>query len=521
METTQPWNLIEEAFEIIDIQGVILNPTQPVLTYKSADDPAIAGDNEIPDDVWPDYTPPLPYLKNTTRNLQFNESQFIASPGAPIGTTTYVATPDDYTWAFMSEAINTMWPYDAADYEGLPAQSSYHAGNFVITPPPDVVKVTANYKGQNLRFWANENGVEPGSADAVPLDRYFVTDPWGNEYIMHASGQNDPSQVASAFEAAVLPEGWTKEVRQLSENLTLHPAEGADGTFHYVVIRDSADNSYHQITWSDTGSLAGQTESMPIWGGNDDNVLAGDVGGIWDDLIHGAGGDDTLVPGLGDDTIWGDADTDTVVLPGASTDYAWIDASDDRTYVAMTGFGYTKEIYHAEFLQFDNETVAIADFIDSTPRFTADPTAPKPPLPVAFRLRDPLTGSHVFTASLNEVDTFIDEGWEFESVPFRVNPPGNSAQDVYRLNHPTRSDFLLTTSETERDAAIEQGYVNEGVVFTAYDRPAPLGSDPVYRFFSPSGTDRLYTTSNLERLQVEAMGYQYEGIAFYADSFYD
>jgi hypothetical protein len=77
-----------------------------------------------------------------------------------------------------------------------------------------VVKVTANYKAQNIKFWANEGGVSPGTSGAVPLDCYFVTDQWGNEYIMHASGQLDQSQVAAAFEAAVPRPGWTKSTRQ-------------------------------------------------------------------------------------------------------------------------------------------------------------------------------------------------------------------------------------------------------------------------------------------------------------------
>ena len=133
-ESIQPWNLLEESFEIANIGGVSRDPTQPILVYISADDPNIPGDNEISEELWSDYTPPLPYIKNTTRNLQFNESQFLASPGAELGTTNYVTTSDGYTWAFMAEVINAMWPYNSADYSGLAAQNAYYAGNFAITP---------------------------------------------------------------------------------------------------------------------------------------------------------------------------------------------------------------------------------------------------------------------------------------------------------------------------------------------------------------------------------------------------
>ena len=47
-------------------------------------------DTGIPDEAWPSHEPTSPFIKNTTRNLQFNESHFIASPDAPDGVTTYV-----------------------------------------------------------------------------------------------------------------------------------------------------------------------------------------------------------------------------------------------------------------------------------------------------------------------------------------------------------------------------------------------------------------------------------------------
>ena len=147
----------------------------------------------------------------------------------------------------MSKAMNAMWPYAAADYSGLSATSTYYAGNLVTTPSAGVVKVTANFKAQDMKFWANEGGAAAGSEGAVAITRYFVTDQWGNEYVMHASGQTDQSQVAAAFDAAVLPAGWSKSSRILSEDLILNPAQGSDGSYHYLVFRDSADITYHQI----------------------------------------------------------------------------------------------------------------------------------------------------------------------------------------------------------------------------------------------------------------------------------
>jgi hypothetical protein len=351
------WNILEEAYEIIDISNVVSGaPEKPVATYKSA------GLNPIPDDLWTDYTPPLPLIKNTTRNLQFNESQFMASPGEPLGTTRYLVTPDGYTWAAMSEAINALWPYHPDDYNPPSNQNTYFAGNFEVSPPPGVVKVTANFKAQNMMFWANAGGVQSGTRGAISLDRYFVEDQWGNLYIMHASGERVQDDVPKAFEAAILPPGWKKWVRQLKQDLVLNPAQGADGSFHYLVIRDSADNTYHQIGWSPRGSLMAQIERMPIWGGEDDDWLAGDVGGMRDDVIHGAGGHDILVPGLGHDEIWGDAGIDTVVLSGRKSQWQIQARSDDWSYVELTGPAGVKKIYHCEFLQFDDGQLPIAAF---------------------------------------------------------------------------------------------------------------------------------------------------------------
>ena len=296
------WTVLEEAFEIIDGGTLVQDPSLPLKTYKSG------GTNPIPESVWnAGYDAPSPYIVNTTRNLQFNESWFLASPGEPDGTTSYITTSDGYTWAAMSMAINAMWPFSVADYAGSrpPITNPYAAGNLVTTPDEGVVKVTANFKGQRMKFYSHDP--ETGYA----LERYFVTDAWGNEYIMHASGQTDQSQVRAAFEAAVLPAGWTKRIATLTDDLILDPAESSDGYYHYLVFRDSADNSYHQVSWSGRGMLSAQVEGMPVWGGQDGNILTGND--RWDDEIHGAGGNDTISGGGGADTLVGDAGNDTLV----------------------------------------------------------------------------------------------------------------------------------------------------------------------------------------------------------------
>ena len=285
-QTTSGWLPISVAYEIINLQTVYTNPMLAVSTYKNG------GTNPMTGSVWdgpPAYAPPSPYVANTTRNLQFNEQIFICSPGEDPGITTYITTSDGYTWGAMSQAINAMWPFtpNTAPYESY--VNAYYAGNFVTTPAPGTVKVTVNYKAQDMKFYANESDVATGTAGAVPIARFVVTDQWGNKYIMHASDGTNPTEVESSFAAAVLPPGWSKQTVYLTEDLILQPATSPGNRYEYLLFRDSADNTYHQFYWDPQGiSLAAQTQGLPIWGGNNTNAIK--ITNSWDNLIYGASG---------------------------------------------------------------------------------------------------------------------------------------------------------------------------------------------------------------------------------------
>lgn len=294
IQAVSPWVPISVAYEIIYIGNALSNPKTFLQTYKSG------GTNPITtEDEFDAYIPPPDYTKNTPRYLQFNESVFLASPGEPVGTTTYITTegtPSGYTWGGMSNVINAMWPYDPSQYPSPPSNlGPFEAGNFTTTPPAGVVKVTSNYKAQYMKFYANENGVPPGTPGAVPILRFFILDPWGNEYIMQASAHDTPAEVQSAFEAAVLPEGFTKIQRYLEKDLILMPAIGPGNTFHYQILRDNENSTYHQNRWSSEGVTPAnmvQAVGMPIWGGlNNDHIK---IVQSFDYTIYGGGGVNTF-----------------------------------------------------------------------------------------------------------------------------------------------------------------------------------------------------------------------------------
>ncbi len=514
------WSNLEEAREIIDLATLLIDPSAPLATYKSADDPAVPGNSEISAEVWAaGYEPPSPYIANTTRNLQFNQSHFIASPDAPDGVTTYVTTSDGYSWAAMSKAISAMWPYTAADYSGLSATSTYYAGNLVTTPAAGVVKVTANYKAQDMKFWANEGGAAPGSAGAVAITRHFVTDEWGNEYIMHASGQTDQSQVAAAFAAAVLPAGWTKSSRTLTEDLILNPAQGSDGSYHYLVFRDSADNTYHQIGWSSRGSLSAQVDGMPIWGGQTSDVLAGDAAGVRDDVIHAAGGDDRIVAGAGNDTLHGDAGNDTLE-GGAGLDVAVFSGSrgqstvtiGERGTIVVAGPDGTDALSGVELLRFgDGETVSVFAALASEASGSV------------YRFYSGERQTHFYTASQPEAVAVMSslEAYQLEGIGFATpaaTEPG--ATEVYRFLNTASGGHFYTSSTAERAQVLAMAnYVEEGVAYFAFAEAAS-GRAAVHRFHNDRTGSHFYTANEAEYAAVLSgqPDLQYEGVAFYASA---
>jgi hypothetical protein len=250
-----------------------------------------------------------------------------------------------YTWKLIAKTQSAMWSYE----EG----ANPYAEALVTTPPPGYVKFSSNEKNQEMIFWARENN----APDGAPILRYFVTDQWGNEYIMGASGAATDAEIPDAFEAAVLPAGWVKSTGYLDETLNLFPAYGAGNQAHYNLFRESGDNTFFQIAWGEDGiTLATEIEDMPIWGGAaSDNILgrAGD-----DNLIHGAEGDDLIFVLGENDAIYGDAGVDTVVLAGNLADYALLFYGEGGADLVLGIGGVEKSIYDAEFLQFDDLTVA-------------------------------------------------------------------------------------------------------------------------------------------------------------------
>ena len=118
-------------------------------------------------------------------------------------------------------------------------------------------------------------------------------------------------------------------------------------------------------------------------------------------------------------------------------------------------------------------------------------------------------GKATVTATLPSGRSLSHEWTVVEAKP-------ESTQVMYRLYNPNSGEHFYTASTAERDATIAAGWNDEGIGWTA-----PSESDtPVYRLYS--GTDHHYTTSIVERDHLIDVGWTLEGdnaegIAWYSD----
>lgn len=312
------------------------------------------GENPITHEEFETYTPPLRYIKNTERTAQFNYQETLSSPGEKEPNVTTVVTPEGYTWIIVAQIKSAMWPYDATQYPAMdpPPTSAWDAAFQTPTPPNGVVRYSANQKNQDMYFWARND-----SGEGERILRYFITDNWGNTYMMMASNMRTPEETTQAFRNAALPKGWKKSTRYLRKTRVVSPAYDLGSSANFNIFRDSADNSWVQVGWGKDGrSIAQQIgEGMPIWGGKTSDRILGTKG---DDTINGAEGNDLIKPFAGNDKVYGDKGRNTVVLPGKAKHYRV--TSQNRSTVKLAGNGDRKTLKNIQRVRFSDRSCSMA-----------------------------------------------------------------------------------------------------------------------------------------------------------------
>ena len=156
---------------------------------------------------------------------------------------------------------------------------------------------------------------------------------------------------------------------------------------------------------------------------------------------------------------------------------------------------------------------------DPAPR-ADDPTTPDsaatpaPAVQNMYRLYNPNTGEHFYTASLGEAKRVAEAGWRWEGIGWVA--PASSGTPVYRLYNPNAGDHHYTTSAGERDHLVSLGWRYEGIGWYSDESDAL----PVYRQYNPNAKAGAhnFTQNRYEDQALARAGWKSEGIGWYAST---
>lgn len=138
---------------------------------------------------------------------------------------------------------------------------------------------------------------------------------------------------------------------------------------------------------------------------------------------------------------------------------------------------------------------------------------------VMYRLYNPNSGEHFYTASTVERDATIAAGWDDEGIGWTA--PKHSGTPVYRLYNPNYpGEHHYTMSAGERDILMGLGWVFESKDYNE-DGAAWYSDDqkrvPLYREYNSNefANNHNYTTDKGEHDSLLSLGWKDEGLAWY------
>ena len=128
-----------------------------------------------------------------------------------------------------------------------------------------------------------------------------------------------------------------------------------------------------------------------------------------------------------------------------------------------------------------------------------------------FRLYNPNSGEHFYTADINERTKLLHLGWSYEGVGWFAS--NNTHTPVYRLYNVNGGEHHFTCSKAERDWLLSLGWNDEGIGWYS----DPNMSVPVYREYNPNAfaCNHNYTIEIKEHNSLVKIGWHDEGIAWY------
>ncbi len=127
-----------------------------------------------------------------------------------------------------------------------------------------------------------------------------------------------------------------------------------------------------------------------------------------------------------------------------------------------------------------------------------------------YRMYNPNSGEHFYTANGTERDQLARVGWNYEGVGWYAPESGNL---VYRVYNPNAGDHHYTMSADEKNHLVRLGWRDEGVAcYSDVNQAVPL-----YRAYNPNARagSHNYTMSGGENASLCSVGWKNEGIAWY------
>ena len=151
----------------------------------------------------------------------------------------------------------------------------------------------------------------------------------------------------------------------------------------------------------------------------------------------------------------------------------------------------------------------------TTPKPTETPTPTAAPKPAEqktqdmYRLYNPNSGEHFYTADASEKAHLVSVGWRYEGIAW--TSPKKSDVPVYRLYNPNAGDHHYTTSKKERDWLMQKGWKYEGIGWYGSAKGASI-----YRLYNPNAKSgaHFFTRSKEEKDILVKKGWRYEGISW-------
>lgn len=130
-----------------------------------------------------------------------------------------------------------------------------------------------------------------------------------------------------------------------------------------------------------------------------------------------------------------------------------------------------------------------------------------------YRLYNPNSGEHFYTADADEKAILKFLGWEPEGIAWTAPADGTP---VYRLYNPNTGEHHYTTDPFERGKCVGWGWNDEGIGWYA-DTQQRVN---VYRVYNPNAysNNHHYTTDASERDILLGLGWDDEGIGWHAVS---